>query len=82
MGKLIFEKENIEIWKTPQKESKNMWIGIFNRNKEAFTIDLTSDLLKIEGNPSLVEVWNKSKIQLDNEYTISANGVIFLKIEI
>jgi alpha-galactosidase len=33
MGKLCYDKDKIEVWNTPKKNTQDGWIGVFNRNK-------------------------------------------------
>ena len=79
MGSLIFESGKIEIWKTPQRNSENCWIGIFNRSEASGTISLTPELLGTEGSYSLLNIWNNSSVNINEQYTIPANGVMFIK---
>lgn len=80
MGKLIYDKEGIEIWKTPEQKTDGGWIGIFNRTEVTKTISLKQAQLGLEteGAYQLRNVWSNSKVsQLD--FTINPNGVVFLK---
>jgi hypothetical protein len=80
MGTLIYEKEGIEIWKTPNKVGKGGWIGIFNRNKVDKSISLkNSDLgSDITASSKLFDIWNNKAIK-NLKFTIKPNGVSFLK---
>ena len=82
MAKLVHENDSIEVWETAQKKTTNQWVAIFNRNDKDVEIHLTPELLKIENTKSIHNIWTNAKLQLNNEYTIAANGVLFLKIEI
>lgn len=80
MGSLVYDKDGIEIWKTPKKNGKGGWIGIFNRKKEIKLVslkqsDFGSDLTK---STKLFDSWNNKKI-LNLNFNVNANGVIFLK---
>jgi len=80
MGNLVFEKEGIEIWKTPNQNGKGGWIGIFNRNKVDKSIslkhaDFGSDFVQ---SAQLFDVWKNNKVS-SLDFKINANGVVFLK---
>ena len=81
MGKLIFEKDKVEIWKTFQKNTKNGWIGIFNRSETEKSLQLTSEILEIQnGNSYLVKnIWENKIIEQNTELDIAPNGVAFIR---
>jgi len=81
MGKLCFEKDKIEVWNTTKKNSKNGWIGIFNRSiNEDATFTLDSKLLGLDNDKyKIVDIWNNKILKLNGTVIIPANGVIFLK---
>ena len=80
MGTLIYDKDGIEIWKTPNKEGKGGWIGVFNRNKVDKSISLkNSDLgSDITDSSKLFDIWNNKTIK-NLKFTIKSNGVSFIK---
>jgi len=80
MGKLIYDKDGIEVWKTQNQKSEGGWIGIFNRTEETKTISLEHAQLGLETEEDyqLQDVWNNSKIS-QFDFTINPNGVVFLK---
>jgi hypothetical protein len=80
MGSLVFEKKGIEIWKTPKKESKDGWIGIFNRTEEIMSISLQPENLGLETTETynFQDVWNIIKVSI-LDFKINPNGVVFLK---
>jgi hypothetical protein len=80
MGTLIYDKNGIEIWKTPSKEGKGGWIGIFNRNNVDKSIGLqNSDLgSDITTSSTLFDIWNNKTIKNLN-FNIKSNGVSFIK---
>lgn len=45
MGSLVYEKEGVESWKTPDRDSDGGWIGIFNRNLEKVEIKVSEEIL-------------------------------------
>jgi alpha-galactosidase len=80
MGNLVFEKEGIEIWKTPNQNGNGGWVGIFNRSKVDQSIllnhtDFGSDFTKSD---QFFDVWKDSKVY-SLDFKINANGVVFLK---
>jgi len=80
MGSLVFDKEGIEIWKTPKKDGKGGWMGIFNRNKEVRSVSLNHEKFGADFSKSakLFDVWNNKKVK-KLDFTIHPNGVVFLK---
>jgi hypothetical protein len=80
MGSLIFDNDNIEVWKTADTDADGGWIGIFNRSKENKTVTLKlADLeLNESDNYTFFDVWSEKEI--DNlSFNINTNGVVFLK---
>ena len=80
MGSLIYEKDGIEIWKTPKQKSSDGWIGIFNRTSETKSISLKQEDLGLPANETYTfqNVWNPDGLSHFN-HNINPNGVIFLK---
>jgi len=80
MGSLVYEEGGIEIWKTPKNNSKDGWIGIFNRTEEIKSISLKQGNLGLDTAESylLHDVWNKGEVST-LDFEINPNGVIFLK---
>lgn len=80
MGILVYEAAGIEIWKTPKKNSKEGWIGIFNRTEEIKSISLKPENLGLDAIASykLQDVWNTSEVSTF-DFKINPNGVVFLK---
>lgn len=64
MGTLIYENNNIDVWKTPEKNGKGGWIGIFHRSKESKSISLKPTDLKISTGRSdnINDIWKNSLI--------------------
>lgn len=87
VGKLVYEKNGIEIWKTPNKENPEQgWLGIFNRNenRDAPITVTVADLDINSQKVSLVDVWKgKGTIQMTGKLplktSVAANGVTFYK---
>lgn len=86
MGKLIFEKDGVEIWKVKHIESNKGWIGIFNRTdlgKEYVKFDIS--VLTLTENARLYDIWNNKQVVIENkeiEITIPGRGVIFIRYDI
>lgn len=80
MGKLIYEKDGIEIWKTPKSSGEGGWIGIFNRTRNKQTLSLSmSDLkLDLENDHLIFNVWENKEVG-SLYFNVNPNGVVFLK---
>ena len=80
MGCLMYEKDDIEIWKTPKQNSKEGWIGIFNRTEEIKSISLKPDNLGLDAAETykLHNVWTPGEVS-NLDFKINPNGVAFLK---
>ena len=80
MGGLVYEEAGIEIWRTPKKDSKEGWIGIFNRTGEQKSVALTTENLGLEAAAShkLQDIW-KNVDASTLFFEINPNGVVFLK---
>ena len=80
MGSLAYDKEGIEIWKTPRKNGNGGWIGVFNRNNEVRSVSLNHEKFGADFNKyaKLFDVWNNKKVK-KLDFTIHPNGVVFLK---
>jgi len=79
MGSLKYENQDIEVWNTPEKNTNNGWIGIFNRAEETKSISL--NLAELGLNPEmsyqLLDVWNNAAVKTP-DFTIQPYGVVFL----
>jgi hypothetical protein len=80
MGSLMFDKEGIEIWETPNKNGKGAWIGVFNRNKQVKSVSLNPENFGADFDKSanFFDVCNNKKISGLN-FQFNPNGVVFLK---
>ena len=81
MGKLVAENDNIEVWKTAEKNTKNGWIGIFNRNQfteKTFEISTIALGLK-QSDYQIIDIWNNENITDGQKLKIPVNGVIFIR---
>jgi hypothetical protein len=80
MGSLVYEADGIEIWNTPKKESKDGWIGVFNRTGENKSVSLTPENLGFDAatNYKIQDVWNATELTTI-DFKINPNGVVFLK---
>ena len=85
MGHLIYEKDGIEIWKTPEKgEESQGWIGVFNRSDRLKTVELDKAFLRLTGARVFYNVWQGRKeyrLGPDDAYEMDVNpgGVLFLR---
>lgn len=79
MGSLVHDANGIEIWKTPKKNSKDGWIGIFNRTKENRSISLKHEYLGLTAAASLKfqDVWKAGKVSA-LDFEINSKTVVFL----
>jgi alpha-galactosidase len=80
MGQLVYEKDGVEIWNTPKKESEEGWIGIFNRTPELNEVSLKIEDLGLDASKTfdLENVWKESKVS-GLDFSIQPNGVVFIK---
>ncbi|MFH4967727.1 glycoside hydrolase family 27 protein [Gaetbulibacter sp. M240] len=80
MGHLIYEKNNIEIWKTPHTSEDSGWIGIFNRSAKKQSMSFSMDDLKLDINKDyfIYNIWKEREVG-NLFFDINANGVVFLK---
>ncbi len=89
MGKLVHEGDEIEVWKTPDKESETSgWVGVFNRGDRLKAITVSKAFLGLgEGDDvSVSNIWQGRKqyeLQGKTEVEIDVNsgGVLFLRYE-
>jgi len=84
VGKLVYNKDGIEIWKTPNKtNSKQGWLGIFNRNKDGRLVQVTTNnLAEVNQSISLFSIWQKKDLgklgsSSPMQIQVNGNGVIF-----
>jgi len=80
MGKLVYERDSVEIWDTPQKDSLNGWIGIFNRSDSQQVISRT--VLDLKGKNindyQVYDIWRGAVLE-GGDIKVNANGVVFLR---
>lgn len=81
VGQLVYAKNGIEIWKTPNKNNpKEGWIGVFNRNAQMQTFGLNQADLGSKS-LSLYNIWqnkNLGKISAKPiDIQLNAWGVLF-----
>jgi hypothetical protein len=85
VGKLIYEKDSIEIWKTTKKDNPNEgWIGFFNRSKKDRLVKLTLADLREPLPISLFNIWEKRDLGMLTgtsgiSMQINPNGVLFCR---
>ncbi len=84
-GKLVYEKDSIEVWKTQDKTKRNEgWIGVFNRTYQSKSIQLSSADLTIKNAVSLYNIWAQKELGTVNStskltFRINPNGVVFCR---
>jgi len=88
MGQLHNESDGIEIWKTPETESKGTgWIGIFNRSDRVQTVALSKEKLGLGPETGLIyNIWRGRKtyeLNEDSVYPIDihADDVLFIRYQ-
>jgi alpha-galactosidase len=87
MGKLLSEKDGVEVWKTPQKgTADDGWIGVFNRSSRGKTVKLDANEFALKGKVTLYDIWKGRKVykfpaSSGAEIDIPADGVLFLRYE-
>jgi len=80
MGNLVYEKENLESWRTPERESSSGWIGVFNRSKNEVTLPISKEALGFRKEEvELFDIWSDRKLEIDQEVSIQPYGVIFIR---
>lgn len=81
MGKLSSEQDKIEVWKTPERNTENGWIGIFNRNQLAEqSFKITAKLLGLKQlDYQIYDIWNNKEILGEQKIKVPANGVLFIR---
>lgn len=81
MGHLKYDQGEFEIWNTPQNNSNDGWIGIFNRNaKKSQQYVLSAlELGLADEKYSLKDIWGNSELSFNQEILVPANGVMFIK---
>lgn len=81
MGKLVYEKDQIEIWQVAEIGSQNGWIGVFNRSamKKLISLNKLTPFNEIKVGYSCQDVWNKKSIDFNNLVEINVDGVIFIR---
>lgn len=84
VGQLIYEKGDIEIWKTVSKNNPQKgWIGIFNRSKrDSKKVQIFPETLGLKNTTTLFDVWNRKslgKVSLKKKLDIKPGSVLFIK---
>lgn len=79
MGHLVYEKDGVEIWNTPKKNSNDGWIGIFNRTPEVNEVSLKKEDLGLDANKiyDFKDIWKNSQVS-ELDFFINPNGVVFI----
>lgn len=83
-GKLVYDKDGIQIWLTPDKNNpKKGWLGIFNKNLQEKSIQITANEFGLGEKPfTLFSIWQENdlgKITSESplKINVNPNGVIF-----
>jgi alpha-galactosidase len=81
MGSLKYEQGGLETWRADKKGSAGEgWIGVFNRTDRETSVELTRELLGLDGTGGqLTDVWNAAPITLGAKITLPPQDVLFLK---
>lgn len=85
MGKLISEKDSLEVWETGNKKNVNKgWIAVFNRSNTEKQIRLTPFYFNFKEPFSLYNIWQKKWLGIltDNsplKLTVKPGAVIFCR---
>lgn len=81
MGAVLSDKDGLFVAKTPEQNSDNGWIGIFNRNTKPLEVKLTAELLGLSrlGEHSLHDIWEGKNLKEGQEYRIASDGVLFIR---
>lgn len=79
MGTLVYDKDNVEIWKVVSKSFDGGWIGVFNRNKKTWTVDVPYKEFGLDDKKySMYDIFNEKDVN-STKFDIPSNGVIFMK---
>jgi len=80
MGNLVFEKDGIETWKTPETKTSNGWVGIFNRSESEIKLTLSKKVLGLDKETyELHDIWSNNFTNFNAKYSIAPHGVVFIK---
>ncbi len=78
MGELVYDQNSIEIWQAPEKETQNGWIGIFNRSEKPSTFQLSPEMVGLNADYAINNIWADNVVALPNDFQIEPNGAVFL----
>lgn len=86
MGKLIYEKEGIEVWKVEGTQPGKGWIGLFNRTDSAKD-NIMFNILNwgFHVNTKIHDIWNNKQIKISNneiDVDVPKQGVVFIRYDI
>jgi alpha-galactosidase len=86
IGKLVYDKDGIEIWKTQRKNNMDEgWLGIFNRNPQEKSVQLTVKEFGISNKSlSLFSIWQQKDLgnvtaAFQLNLNVNPNGVVFCR---
>jgi len=83
-GKIIYDRDGIEIWKTVSRNSPDCgWIGVFNRKgDERKVISINHKILGLKDATIVHDIWKDKtygRLKKKKNIKVNANGVVFLK---
>lgn len=87
-GKLVYNKDSTEIWKTPNKtRTDEGWIGIFNRTNHSKSIQLSVSDFDTKRTMSLYNIWQQKELGTFTStsiltFQINPNGVVFYRYKL
>ncbi|MDP6524688.1 MAG: glycoside hydrolase family 27 protein [Kiritimatiellia bacterium] len=84
MGHVVYEKDGIEVWNTPQKgKDDEGWLGIFNRSEDPAEVTLGTANFGLAGKKAykMKNVWRDRVFLADKKHKIPAHGVVFIRYE-
>ena len=79
MGRLVTELDSLEVWSTPERDTENQWIGVFNRSSKDKAVSLTPEFLGLTNNYILDDIWGEQPLKPGQAHAITGDGVLFLK---
>lgn len=82
VGTCVYHINDIQVWKTREKNTENGWIGIFNRGKEVQGVNLTSDETGVSVTKRLKDLWNDKEVMWQDGrliLSIPPESVAFLR---
>lgn len=84
MGSLVFEQDDVEVWRTPLRNQKQSgWIGVFNRGDTEKPVLLIPQLFGFPDDRFVLRsAWNDEAMRFGRAERMASQGVLFLKYEV